>query len=136
MKFDGEQLLDLTGEIFWICDYRFLSLREKPIRSVSPVQAVLFVLDRGDNSNKFYRRPAKMEFAILGKNGRPLTRRINFTDNTASWHSGQLNVFDNEKECRECFAKQAEKILADLVEYEEQELLRIKRIRDTLQSQL
>ena len=125
MEYDIEELkkVGYSGLRFWVCDYRFRNIDQKPIRAVTPTEAI-YTYEKGTSSSydKLYFK------AISSKTGVVLSKLISIYDNTA-YSSELLHVFDTEAECREFFAKQVKEILDALSDYEKNMIDRNNGIR-------
>lgn len=103
------------GDEVWICDYRFETVANKPIRHVVPQKVVI-----EDNSNlpankKIYY--SSIHFLPLGKNGKPKKQVIAPFDNTGyrGYTGVSLQIFATEKECREAYVRQCKSIEAKIL---------------------
>ena len=102
MKFnDYLQTNYKTGDIVWVCDYRFNNrMVEKPIRHIKPTKVI--VCSNGDlpkNKRVYY---SNVHFKPLNKKGLPIKSKVIAPyDNTGfrSYAGVALEVFLNKEEC-------------------------------------
>src|SRR6478736_1011334 len=87
-----EEVKLLNGEEVWVCDYRFTSLGNKPIRVVVPT---LCIINVSFSVDKFYPRgnPFLTVELKIKKNGKDLK----VEDNTTAYNNW-LNIFSDEQE--------------------------------------
>lgn len=94
------------GDKVWICDYRFDDPTNKPMRNIAPQQ--VFIMDKSSTKKRIYY--SDFYFAPISAKGTPLATVIAPFDNTGfrGYTGISVNVFLDEKDCREHFVKQCE----------------------------
>jgi hypothetical protein len=108
MKIETKKIREgsMIGEKVWICDYRRPDLNKKPIRNIAPTLCVICSnSDLPKNKTIYY---SKTHFKPISTKGAVLNRVISPVDNTGFrlFHGVELNVFDNEDECKKYFFAQ------------------------------
>ena len=101
-----ENLDNIIGKQYWICDYRLNKDKSgKPIRNVAPKLVQVFSNDDLPKNKNVYYSP--IHFRAVNN------RKVNSTviapfDNTGyrGYTGVSVNIFENEEDCRECFAQQ------------------------------
>ena len=108
-----KNLENILGKNFWICDYRLnYSKDAKPIRSISPRLVKVVDNDTGlpANKNVYY---SPIHFREIKGDGKLSSTVIAPFDNTG--HRGRtgvsVNIFDNEKQCIDCYLKQCDEAI-------------------------
>ena len=108
MKIETKEIREgkRVGERVWICDYRRPDLNKKPIRNIPPTYCE--VVDNDGLPNHKRVCYSKTHFRPISKSGSLLKRIISPVDNTGyrSFCGVELNVFDNEEECKKHFVRQ------------------------------
>jgi hypothetical protein len=131
MKYDAREF-DLGGRSFnparvgldyWVCDYRFRSASDKPIRVVEPTH-VMLIHDKLSSRPEVYFAP----FSSVQSGVVLFNKKIKLQDNTA-WGNNYLNIFDNEDECWAFYKKQHVEALALLDQYLVDEAARVNYLR-------
>lgn len=104
------------GDTVWICDFRHEDIMNKPIRHIVP-QAVV-IADNADLPKGKIVYYSNIHFLPLGKNGTPQKKVIAPFDNTGfRGRTGTgVNVFDNEKECRDFYLSQCDTVKEQIEE--------------------
>jgi len=121
-----EEVKLLNGEEVWVCDYRFTSLGNKPIRVIVPTLCIIHVSFYVD---KYYPRgnPIPVVELKIKKNGKDLK----VEDNTTAYNNW-LKIFNDEQECRAFFREQMTENLDDLDEWEKGQIERAAELRATM----
>lgn len=134
MKLENENLKE--SQIVWICDFRYNDIFKKPIRNVKPTKVMVKRnIDLPCNKTVYY---SDTHFRTLNKNGKISSKVISLYDNTGyrSYEGICVNIFDNEKECKECFEKQCEEILKEIQEAKEESLRKFNSMEKEIISKL
>lgn len=87
----------LDGNILYICDLRYNSADNKPIRHIKPTK-VIVVSNKETNKRIFY---SESHFKKIGKNDKPIGSPISLFDNTGyrSYAGEPVEVFNTLEEC-------------------------------------
>ena len=114
MRIDTGDIRDglLIGRIVWVCDFRQPDLNKKAIRHVKPTKvAVRSNNELPKNKRVYY---SLTHFSPVNKKGKVTARIISPVDNTGSRsRSGdEINVFDNEADCKQYYKNQCAKIIS------------------------
>lgn len=127
-----------VGEHVYICDYRFNSIDDKPIRHIQPMKVVVCSNDDLPKNKRVYY--SDIHFRPVGENDKIQSRIIAPFDNTGyrAYTGVSLNIFYDEKECKEFYRQQCNKNIAefskamvDKVEYYKK---KIKEIQNEMES--
>lgn len=105
----------MDGKIFYICDIRHNGNPfEKFIRNVKPTKVIVTNNDELPKSKRIYY--SESYFVPLDKNDKPSKKVIGLYDNTGyrSYTGTPLNVFENMKDCEDCYSIQKKSILSDM----------------------
>lgn len=100
-----------TGDLVYICDYRYNDINNKAIRHIKPQKvAIVSNNDIPKNKTVYY---SDHHFRPLTSKGLPSSKIIAPYDNTGyRFYTGtSLNIFLTEKECIEFFKKQCDEII-------------------------
>lgn len=113
MKISTEQIRDggLTGETVWVCDFRQPDLNKKAIRHVKPTKVIVKSNnDLPKNKTVYY---SENHFSPINDKGKITSKIISPVDNTGfrSRSGVELNVFDNEIECKAYYKCQCQDII-------------------------
>jgi hypothetical protein len=99
------------GEVVYICHYLRPDLSKKPLRNLPPTKAVV-CSNEGLPQNKtvYY---SETHFKPIGENGKTKSQIISPVDNTGYrlMCGNEINVFDNKKECIECWNNELDIVL-------------------------
>jgi len=132
MKLETKELLDglHNGKIVWICDYRWLDFDKKEDRKVEPKQ----VLIRSTDETKKRVNYSHSFFSEIKKGNVVNSSLIKLFDNTGyRWYSGvALNVFTEEKECRDYYKTQANLVAKLFESYKKNKLERLDKISNEI----
>ncbi len=106
----------LHGQKVWVCDWRFRSIEDKPIRVVVPTLVSLEV--KSMNLQGYTNIQGTISYhtpyiQLVQKNGKYLSVR----DSTTDWNRW-LHIFDDEQECRQFFKAQMEQNIQDMNAWE------------------
>lgn len=107
---------NLEENTVWICDYRLGNRPlDKPIRHVKPMEVKIISNSELPKNKRVYY--SNHHFRPLNKNGTVSSRIIPPYDTTGyrGYTGVSLNIFINEKECRNFYKKQCEKIKSILI---------------------
>ena len=106
-----EKLENIIGKEFWICDYRVNDVDNKPIRNVFPKLVRVFSNDELSKNKNVYYSPIHFR-EVKGK--KVLSAIIAPYDNTGyrAYTGVSLNIFNTQKECRECFERQCNQAIS------------------------
>lgn len=129
MELKYENLENIIGKRFWICDYRLNSKKDsKPIRNVPPKLVQVFSNDDLPKNKRVYYSPVHFREV---KNDKILSTIIAPYDNTGyrAYTGISLNIFKTELECVNCFNKQCDEAIK---EYEDE----LKRRTDEINSRI
>lgn len=129
METEYENLENIIGKRFWICDYRLNSKKDsKPIRNVPPKLVQVFSNDDLPKNKRVYYSPVHFREV---KNDKILSTIIAPYDNTGyrAYTGISLNIFNSEIECINCFNKQCDEAIK---EYEDE----LKRRTDEINSRI
>lgn len=108
-----ENLENVIGKQYWICDYRLNSNKDnKPIRNVLPKLVKVFGNDVLPKNKNVYYSP--IHFREV-KGDKILSTIIAPFDNTGyrSYSGVSVNIFNSEKECREYFEMQCDEAVLE-----------------------
>ncbi len=108
---------------YWIVDYRFDDINNKPIRHVTPTEVAVFnVADTPPPKRVYY---ADYYFKPLGATGKPLAKVIAPYDNTGyrGYTGISVQVFETEKEAKDFYRSQCQ-IIIDQIEVAQHEMNR------------
>lgn len=114
VKLKNDNLKD--GDIVWICDFRHEDIFKKPLRNVQPTKVIVLSNEKLPcNKTVYY---SETHFRTLNKKGEPSSKIIAPFDNTGfrGRTGGCVNIFDDEKECIECFNNQCLEIKKQIEE--------------------
>ena len=108
-----ENLDNVVGKHFWICDYRLNKDKDnKPIRAITPKLVQVFSNDILPASKRVYYSP--IHFKEI-KNGKVLSAVIGPYDGTGykTYPGVSVNIFDHKEECIKFFINQCEKAVEE-----------------------
>ena len=111
MKIKTEEITEGEHDNYcvWICDFRLNDPSNKPIRHIKPMK--VFVRSNTETKKNIYY--SNSHFVKLKKNGDLSSTIIALFDNTGyRCNTGTaLQVFDNKRECRECYEQMANQVI-------------------------
>lgn len=105
---DYENLDNIIGKQFWICDYRLNKDKDsKPIRAVTPKLVQVFSNEVLPAKKRVYYSP--IHFREV-KNGKVLSTVIGPYDGTGyrTYPGISVNIFESQEECVELFIEQCD----------------------------
>lgn len=110
MKIETKEISDgkLDGSIFYVCDYRYNDISDKPIRAIIPTKVIVKSNSELPKNKRIYYSNSHF-VKMTGE--KETSTIIALFDNTGfrSRTGTPLNVFTEELECKKFFNKQLDK---------------------------
>jgi len=132
MKLETKEVSDglHDGKTVWICDYRWLDFDKKEDRKVEPKQVLIRSKDETNKRINY----SHSFFSEIKKGKVVNSSLIKLFDNTGyRWYSGvALNVFTEEKECRDYYKIQANLVAKLFDSYKQNKLQRLDKISNEI----
>jgi hypothetical protein len=132
MKLDVKEIRDgeHNGKIIWICDYRWTDFDKKEDRNIKPTQVSIRDCSETNKRVKY----SNSFFSEIKKDKVVNSSLIKLFDNTGyrSYAGIALNVFTEEKECREYYKKQAKEVFKTFEKYRDDKLSRLNWINNDI----
>lgn len=124
----------LNDKIVWVCGYMYNDYYNKPIRHIKPTKTKIRC------NSKIKKRIIKSEshFVKINMRTNDISKSTIYSlyNNTGMYNNIPLNVFDNEKECWDCYNKLCSVIIENFKIFKENIIYNIDEIIIDIKDQM